>query len=76
VQWSRDGNRIYFMGADERAGNIWALSLKDRREFPVTNLSGRRGSLGFQSPSTDGKYLYFPWRDDIGDVWVMDVDEK
>ncbi len=76
VQWSRDGNRIYFMGADERAGNIWALSLKDRHEFPVTNLSGRRGSLGFQSPSTDGKYLYFPWRDDIGDVWVMDVDEK
>ena len=76
MQWSPDGNRIYFMGADERAGNVWALSLKDRREFPVTNLSGRRGSLGFQSPSTDGKYLYFPWRDDIGDVWVMDVVEN
>jgi TolB protein len=73
IQWSRDGRRIYFMGADERAGNIWTLTMKDRHEFPVTNLSGRRGSLGFQSPSTDGKYLYFPWRDDIGDVWVMDV---
>ncbi|HET9218882.1 MAG TPA: hypothetical protein VFR18_18005 [Terriglobia bacterium] len=33
-QWSPDGNRIYFMGADERTGNIWALSLRDRREFP------------------------------------------
>jgi Tol biopolymer transport system component len=76
IQWSQDGNRIYFMGADERAGNVWALSLKDRREFPVTNLSGRRGSLGFQSPATDNEYLYFPWRDDVSDVWVMDVVEE
>jgi Tol biopolymer transport system component/predicted Ser/Thr protein kinase len=72
-QWSPDGNLIYFVGADERAGNLWALSLKDRRVFAVTNLSGRRGSLGFQPPSTDGKYLYFPWRDDVSDVWIMDV---
>jgi Tol biopolymer transport system component len=56
-QWSPDGNRIYFMGADERTGNIWALSLRDGREFPVTNLSGRRGSLGFQPPAIDPKYL-------------------
>jgi hypothetical protein len=61
------------MGSDERTGNIWALSLSDRREFVVTNLSGRRGSLGFQPPAIDQKYLYFPWRDDVGDVWVMDV---
>jgi Tol biopolymer transport system component len=74
-QWSPDGNRIYFMGADERTGNIWALSLRDGREFPVTNLSGRRGSLGFQPPAIDPKYLYFPWRDDVGDVWVMDVED-
>jgi len=20
-----------------------------------------------------GKYIYFTWRDDLGDIWVMDV---
>jgi hypothetical protein len=24
-------------------------------------------------PASDGKYLYFPWRDDVGDIWIMDV---
>jgi hypothetical protein len=24
-------------------------------------------------PATDGTYLYFPWRDDLGDIWVMDI---
>jgi hypothetical protein len=23
--------------------------------------------------ATDGKYLYFTWRGDMGDIWVMDV---
>ena len=23
--------------------------------------------------TTDGRYLYFTWREDDGDIWVMDV---
>jgi len=27
-------------------------------------------------PATDGRYLYFTWRADVGDIWVMDVAEQ
>jgi hypothetical protein len=41
---------------------------------PLTDLAGRRGTLGSQQlPATDGAFLYFTWRDDLGDIWVMDV---
>jgi len=49
------------------------LSIKDRSERAVTNLVGKRGTLGIMQPATDGEFLYFPWRDDLGDIWVMDV---
>ncbi len=26
--------------------------------------------------TTDGRYLYFIWREDDGDIWVMDVVKK
>jgi Tol biopolymer transport system component/predicted Ser/Thr protein kinase len=71
--WSRDGKIIYFDGAAEKAGNLWTLSLADRSERPVTNLSGRRGTLGMQALASDGNNLYFTWRDDLGDIWTMDV---
>jgi Tol biopolymer transport system component len=71
--WSRDGASIYFIGDDDRVGNVWQLSLRNHTERPVTNLVGRRGTLGVMPPSSDGKNLYFPWRDDRGDIWVMDV---
>jgi hypothetical protein len=38
-------------------------------------LEGRRGNLG-DSFSTDDRYVYFSWREDEGDVWVMDVSPK
>jgi eukaryotic-like serine/threonine-protein kinase len=71
--WSRDGAHIYFRGDEERAGNFWRFSFEDRSERPVTNLVGKRGTLGVMQPATDGQFLYFPWRDDLGDIWVMDV---
>jgi Tol biopolymer transport system component len=71
--WSRDGTRVFFVANEGRASNLWAVSLADRREYAVTNLAGRRGSLGNMPPSTDGKYLYFTWRDDPGDIWAMDI---
>ena len=71
--WSVDGTKIFFVGEGDRAGNLWSLSLKTRRERPVTDLRGRSGKLGATSPATDGRYLYFPWREDVGDLWVVDV---
>jgi TolB protein len=64
---------IFFVGLGDKAGNLWALSVDDRREFPLTDLKGRRGILSQTTLSTDGKYLYFTWRDDLGDVWTMDL---
>jgi eukaryotic-like serine/threonine-protein kinase len=67
------GDDIYFTGVEERQGNVWRYSVRDRRERPATHLVGRRGTLGIMTPATGGKFLYFPWRDDLGDIWVMDV---
>ena len=73
ARWSRDGRHIFFTGRNERAGNIWALSNEDGTERPVTDLKDRPGRLGIQGLATDGRYLYFRWDEDTGDIWVMDV---
>jgi TolB protein len=70
--WSRDGERLYFAPTDGPA-RLWALSLKDRRERVVADLTHRYGSLGIQAPATDGLSLFFSWRSDVGDIWVTDV---
>lgn len=70
--WSRDGRTLYYSGWNERSGNLWALSLPDRREYQVTNFVGRHGTLGW-GKATDGRYVYFTWWEDLGDIWVMDV---
>jgi hypothetical protein len=31
------------------------------------------GGLGYQGSDTDGRSLFFTWRADVGDIWVMDV---
>ena len=71
--WTRDGSKVFFLGTDERAGNLWSISMIDGDERPATNLAGRRGTLGGAVPATDGHSLYFTWRDDVGDIWVMDI---
>ena len=25
---------------------------------------------------TDGEYVYFTWRDDVGDIWVVDAAQQ
>jgi hypothetical protein len=69
----RSSLTIYFRGEKEREGNLWKVSLKDRSERPVTNLVGKRGTIAQMQPSTDGRFIYFPWQDDLADIWVMDV---
>jgi Tol biopolymer transport system component/serine/threonine protein kinase len=72
-RWSPDGGQIYFIGAQEREGNLWSVVVNTHRERKLTDFAGRRGSLGSQGLAADGKFLYFAWRDDLGDVWAMDV---
>jgi serine/threonine protein kinase/dipeptidyl aminopeptidase/acylaminoacyl peptidase len=78
---SPDGKWIYFHTFRETATtyqlerpglNIWRVSRDGRLEAPVTQLSGRRGVLG-ATIATDGTYVYFTWRDDVSDIWMMDV---
>jgi Tol biopolymer transport system component len=72
-RWSPDGEQIYFTGWADRSGNLWEVSLQTGVERAVTDLSGRRGSIGDLALATDGDYLYFTWEEDIGNIWVMDV---
>ncbi len=71
--WSRDGRQLFFIGGQERAGNLWAVSLADRQERPVTALTGRLGHLMGNALATDGQRLFFSWEESLGDIWVMDV---
>jgi Tol biopolymer transport system component len=69
-----DGRSILFttVGGPDEERELWRVSLTDRKASPVTDLRGRRGEL-LESFATDGKYIYFLWREDDGDIWVMDV---
>jgi len=69
--WSPNGKELYFW----RAGDIWARSMGEGTERAVTSFEDRRGGPG-ENLATDGEYLYFNWREDVGDVWVMDVEQK
>ena len=46
-RWSPDGKEIYFVRPTDTtvAVEIRAVSLEDGREYPVTDFSGRHGSL-------------------------------
>jgi Tol biopolymer transport system component len=71
--WSPDGSRIYVTGSAERTGTIWELAAAGTRQRPVTDFRGKRGYLEGLSLTTDGRYLYFTWGEDLSDIWVMDV---
>ena len=69
ARWSPDGTSIYFL----RDQNIWMVSATGGDERRLTDLVGKRGELGILSLTTDGRYLYFSWEEDTGDIWVMDI---
>ena len=72
IRFSPDGKKLYFAGVGERRDNLWTFSPGEKDAHRLTDLEGRPGSLGW-SLATDGRNLYFTWRDDLGDIWVMDV---
>ena len=67
-------NRFTTVSSPDRRENhdLWKLSLERGQVSRLTKLEGRRGNIG-DSFATDGRYLYFTWREDDGDIWVMDV---
>jgi len=69
ARWSADGSSIYFL----RDQNIWMVSADGGGERRMTDLVGKRGLMPALSLTTDDRYLYFGWGEEIGDIWVMDV---
>ena len=71
--WAPDGRHLYAIGVHARADDVWELAVPGE-ERQVTDLVGkRRGHIGTGTFATDGRYLYFTWEGDLGDIWVMDV---
>ena len=78
--WTRvspDGQSIYYsvISGPRENHDFWKLSLGDRKNSRLTQLQGRPGNIG-NAFATDDRYLYFTWREDEGDIWVMDVVEQ
>lgn len=71
--WSPDGHQLFFNRSGELGADVWAISLDDRHERPITHLAGRRGSLLGVSPTTDGRRLFYIWEETLSDIWAMDV---
>jgi Tol biopolymer transport system component len=76
ASWSPDGNRLFFTRPRGGSDDIWAVRLQTPDEQPISDFSSRRGRLGREALATDGRFIYFTWEDDLGDIWVMDVDWK
>ncbi len=72
-RWSPDGKWIYFVGGGTSSGNLWAVPAAGGQARKVTDLVGKRGTLEPSALATDGKFLYFSWREGLGDIRVMDV---
>jgi Tol biopolymer transport system component/tRNA A-37 threonylcarbamoyl transferase component Bud32 len=70
--WSPDRKTMYFLSF---GGVIWARSMETGVESRAAEFEGRQGALEPSAIDTDGTYLYFTWREDEGDIWVMDVEE-
>ena len=71
-RWSPDSTAVYFVAE----GNLLVASIENGQERPLTDFTGKPGGPGAITIDTDGEYVYFTWRDDVGDIWVMDVVEQ
>ena len=71
--WSPDGHQIYFKVFGR---GLWELSVAEGSIRQLIDLKGRYGAFELSGLATDGQYLYFPWEEDTGDLWVMDVEKE
>jgi Tol biopolymer transport system component len=75
-RWSPDGTRMYFPGNpgnDRGNSDLWEMTLADGRERRLTRFTERAGRLGATALAASRTHLYFTWRQDVGDIWTMDV---
>jgi Tol biopolymer transport system component len=73
-RWSPDGKWIYFVGEGENTGNLWSIPADGGRARPLTDLSGRRGSILGSALAADGRYIYFAWQEGLADIWAANVE--
>ena len=73
LRWSRFDGRIYYKGSVVGPRDIMSIDPDDPTPTRVTDLQGRRGGPGMQPPCPAEKFLYFTWREDPADIWVMDL---
>ena len=72
VGWSPDAQAIHFI--DETG--LRAVTVADGRVRSTMSFKGKHGTFVATSGSAvsrDGRFVYFMWREDQGDIWVMDV---
>jgi serine/threonine protein kinase len=72
-RWAVDGRSIFFRRLTAGIPNLWSVTADGQLERQMTNLVGRRGVLGATALATDGRYLYFTWQEETGDLWTMNV---
>jgi TolB protein len=72
LRWSGDGKRIYFLRGQSSDNDVWTLTVEGRTERRLTRFSQKGGRLG-GALASDDRHLYFTWRNNLGDIWVMDV---
>jgi Tol biopolymer transport system component len=74
-KWSADAKRIYFVARRHGQVNLYERANGSTTERQLTDFAGRPGFLA-SLDDTDSKSLYFTWREDHGELWVMDVDQS
>jgi Tol biopolymer transport system component len=74
-RWSPDGARIFFRDDVERR-TLREVHVRDHTERIVAEFEGRPGRLGEFTLATDGRFLFFTWEEDVGDIWVMEVSDS
>jgi Tol biopolymer transport system component len=76
-RFSRDGRSMYYsvVSGPREDHDLWKLSLGDGTISRLTTLRGRRGGIG-SALAADERYLYYTWREDVGDISVMDVERR
>ena len=71
--WSTDGQQLFIWKRGEQSANIWSHAMRDGSMRAMTDLAGKYGVTEDSAVAADDNYLYFTWREDVGDICVMDV---